>query len=134
LSRYLRCLSWSIPTMTLYVIGDTWPVTIGESTYVFVVLFFGVALQGFLVGNVMAVLSKDPRSAFISEQAEKLSNHLLQQGAKSELIEKVSRFMGLLETDRMQSMLSERQTIAELPYSLQVSSGRYDTSSDKMRC
>ena len=90
LARYLRGLNWAIPTMTLFVIGDTWPTTVAESAYVFVVLFFGVALQGFLVGNVGAVLSKDPRSAAISEQADRLGSFLMECGVSADLIQKVS--------------------------------------------
>lgn len=116
--KYLRSLNWALPTMTLFVIGDVWPVSVPESTYLVVFLFFGIAVQGFIVGNVMSVATTDENTVILSEKADKFQHFLREKGVSEALIARVYTYINTMTDPGVQCIASEEQFLSELPYTL----------------
>jgi hypothetical protein len=120
-SRYIQALNWAIPTMTLFVVGDVFPVTERESTYVFVVLFAGVTLNGLVVGNIISLVSNKKMESEIEIKKEILTSLLARNNVDNKLLSKVSEYMKFIITDDVQMQSLERSLLTEIPFSLQVS-------------
>jgi voltage-gated potassium channel len=59
--NYVRALYWTITTITTIGYGDIVPSTTAQMIYVMAVEIIGVAMYGFVIGNVANILSKkDP--------------------------------------------------------------------------
>lgn len=55
--RYLRALYWSVTTLATIGYGDLTPTTDAQIAYTMVVMFLGVALYGYVIGNVTSLLA-----------------------------------------------------------------------------
>jgi CRP-like cAMP-binding protein len=121
-SRYLRSLNWSIPTMVLYVVGDVYPVNLNETTYLFISMFFGIAMNALIVGSIITLVAgMDEDQAAMRNQYEILRDHLFSKGVSKQLIEKVSSYMRFMQTNDGQLLKMEALTYKEFPHSLKVS-------------
>lgn len=129
LDKYLRGLNWALPTMTLFVIGDVWPVTVPESTFIVVFLFFGIAVQGFIVGNVMTVATTDENTVILSEKADKFQHFLRDRGAPEELISRVYTYINTMTEPDVQCIATETHFLSEVPYTLK----EYYTSQTRLK-
>lgn len=56
-TRYIRALYWSLTTLTTIGYGDITPVTNIQTVYTMVVMIFGVAIYGYVIGNIASLLS-----------------------------------------------------------------------------
>lgn len=60
--NYIRALYWTITTVTTIGYGDIIPTTISQTIYVMIVEIIGVAMYGFIIGNIANILSKKDMS------------------------------------------------------------------------
>jgi len=73
-SEYLRALYWCIQTLSSVGYGDVLPGRDVEYLYAIGVMLFGVAVFGYIVGNVASMLANiDPAKAHYLETMEKLA-------------------------------------------------------------
>lgn len=73
-SWYVDSLYWTITTLTTVGYGDITPVTNAQKFYAMFVELAGVLTYGYLIGNVVNILSKkDPSKIKFRENMEKLS-------------------------------------------------------------
>ena len=56
--KYVASIFWVIETLTTVGYGEIVPATIGQQIYAILVMLFGVAMYGFIIGNVANILSK----------------------------------------------------------------------------
>lgn len=120
LKRYLTAMEWAVPTLTLFVLGDVYPVTEPESTYVFITLFLGVALQGYHIGSLLALLGEDENVTLIQEKKDILLKNLAKNNIDQKVIQKVSDYMSFKMNDDVQLLAMESIILSEVPFSLQV--------------
>lgn len=73
-SAYVNSLYWTITTLTTVGYGDITPVNNAQKFYAMFVELAGVLTYGYLIGNVVNILSKkDPAKSKFIENMEKLS-------------------------------------------------------------
>lgn len=73
-SWYVNSLYWTITTLTTVGYGDITPVTNAQKFYAMFVELAGILTYGYLIGNVVNILSKkDPAKSKFRENMEKLS-------------------------------------------------------------
>ena len=121
ISRYLRAMNWAIPTMVLYVVGDVYPMNVNETSYVFGAMFFGIAINALIIGNIIALVSTlDESLTNITTKSDSLREHLQAHNIDSNIISKVTAYMKFLLTDTGQLLLKENDIYKELPHTLQV--------------
>ncbi len=56
--KYVASIFWVIETLTTVGYGEVVPATMGQQIYAILVMLFGVAMYGFIIGNVASILSK----------------------------------------------------------------------------
>jgi Ion transport protein/Cyclic nucleotide-binding domain len=56
--KYVASIFWVIETLTTVGYGEIVPSTMGQQIYAILVMLFGVAMYGFIIGNVANILSK----------------------------------------------------------------------------
>lgn len=54
---YVNALYWAITTLTTVGYGDITPLTLSQKVYTMVVMFLGVGMYGFLIGNISTLLA-----------------------------------------------------------------------------
>lgn len=90
LSKYLRALEWSIPTMMLYVVGDVYPMNMNETSYVYGAMFFGITINAMILGSIISLVTTlDESRSSITTQLDVLKEHLSSRRVKSTTINKV---------------------------------------------
>lgn len=115
---YLRALNWAIPTLTLEVIDDVFPINTHELLYCFVAMFFGIILNSTIIGTIVSMYSGDAQDTAELEFVRQL---LDVHNVNYELEEKVFAHIKFqYSTFGMLNQLQD-ELFAELPYSLQVS-------------
>lgn len=113
---FLRAINWSIPTLTLEVIDDVFPINTTEVVYAFLWMFFGIVLNATIVGTIVSLVTEgDVESAEIQIVRE----FLLTKKITSRLSSRVISHMGFLTSEYGMSLQNESSLCEELAYSLQ---------------
>ena len=100
-SRYLRAMYWAVPALTLAINGDFFPLNYVESTFIFMVMFCGVAISGTIVGNLIALAThSEGATANAMRQHERLQQHLEGNRVATPVVHKCATFMKFLMTER----------------------------------
>lgn len=87
---YLHSLFWVLSTLTTIGYTDNMPQTNPEVVYAAMVMIFGVATYGYVIGNVANILANiDPSRAGYFEHMEKLSSFMNYRGIPMELQRRV---------------------------------------------
>ncbi len=74
-TKYMKSLFWCVETLTTVGYGETIPSTNYQILYSIVVMLFGVAVYGFVIGNVASILSKrDPAKVHYMHNIEGLKS------------------------------------------------------------
>ena len=60
-TRYLMAINWAIPTLTVGVVGNVYPVNEYESLFIFFNLFLGASINGFIVGKIVNLMGDDKK-------------------------------------------------------------------------
>lgn len=116
-TRYIRSLNWSIPTLTLVVIADIFPVNNEEMMYGLLVMFFGFMLNGAVVGTMITLLTRDSSE---STDVHIVRNLLETRNVDLNLRIRVVQHLNFLSSTAGQLLLEEESMIKELPFSLQL--------------
>lgn len=73
-TRYLQSIYWVIETLTTIGYGETTPVTNTQRIFALCVMLCGVAVYGYVIGNVASMLAKrDPAKAQYFENLDQLN-------------------------------------------------------------
>jgi len=73
-TRYLQSIYWVIETLTTIGYGETTPVTNVQRIFALCVMLCGVAVYGYVIGNVASMLAKrDPAKAHYFENLDQLN-------------------------------------------------------------
>lgn len=121
LSLYIRGLNWAVPTMVLYVVGDTYPVTVDETLFVFMAMLIGISANALIVGSIITLVAgMDVEQARITNQYEIFREFLETEKVPEDLIEKVSAYMRFMLTDTGLLLTDEARIREELPHTLKI--------------
>ena len=114
---YIDSIYWCITTITTVGYGDISPVTDLQKTLTIVAMFLGVAVYGFVIGNVASLLSNiDTTKASFLKQMEDVNSYLSYKSVPKRLKNKVNDYYQYIWHNRM--VQSEKGLISNLPDSL----------------
>jgi len=116
---YMDSIYWCITTITTVGYGDISPVTDLQKTLTMVAMFLGVAVYGYIIGNVASLLSNiDVAKANFSKQMEDINSVLSYKSVPKKLKQKVQNYYQYVWHNRM--ALSEHELLSNLPISLKT--------------
>ncbi len=85
-TNYISSLYWTITTLTAVGYGDIVPFTNPQRLYAILVQISGIAVFGYLIGEVVSIISKlDAAKVRYAEQVELLSTALKRRGLSKDL-------------------------------------------------
>ncbi len=113
-TAYVDALYWTVTTLTSVGYGDITPETSAQKLYAAAVMILGVGLLGFLIGDIVTILSKrDPAKAKYRENMGKLATLLNYCHLPGELQGKIHQYYRYLYYKR--SGYDEATLLAGLP-------------------
>jgi CRP-like cAMP-binding protein len=124
LSRYIRAMYWAVPALILAINGDFFPVNEVESTYIFVVMFCGLAINGTILGNIIALITNaEGEGTSLQRKKDKLAELLSTNASKDKAthertLTSTERFIDYLMTANGQLASIQEAAFADLPHSL----------------
>lgn len=114
---YLASLYWCMTTLTTVGYGDVTPNTPGQTVYAMVVMLLGVGVYGFVIGNVLTLLTKmDMARAHYVATLERLAAFLRYRRIPTELQRHIYDYYKYLWERRMG--YDEASVLADLPATL----------------
>jgi voltage-gated potassium channel len=117
--RYLSGLYFCITTLATVGYGDIVPHTDGQRLYAILLMFIGIGVYGFVIGNVAVILSNlDPRRARHFEQLEELSAFMSYRNIPDELRTRIADYYRYLWLNRLDQ--DESEILDRLPQSLRM--------------
>lgn len=117
--QYLNALYWAVTTLTTVGYGDITPTTVPQTIYTMVVMLFGVAVYGYVIGNISTLLvNTDEAKARYVSKIEELNAFFTDKCLPYQLREKIRDYYNHL----WQSSLGhdENQILSDLPPTLRT--------------
>lgn len=115
--NYIDAIYWCITTITTVGYGDISPVTDLQKTLTMVAMFLGVAVYGYVIGNVASLLSNiDKTKANYLKQIEDINSYLSYKSVPKRLKQRVQNYYQYIWHNRM--VQRERDLLSNLPSSL----------------
>lgn len=101
-TNYIRGLYWTVTTLTTVGYGDILPQTNGQMVYAMFVQLIGFATFGYLIGNVVTLLSKrDPSTAQYLKNIENLSAALQIRDLNRDLQKRILNYYNYLRKEKV---------------------------------
>jgi len=117
MSGYIHSLYWVIQTLTSVGYGDELPSRTVEYIYAMSVMIFGVAVYGYVIGNVASILANiDPSRSRFVERMERLSAFIKYHNIPSHLQRRLREYYAYMWDKRLG--YEESTVLAGLPPSL----------------
>ncbi len=116
---YIDSIYWCITTITTVGYGDISPITDMQKILTMMAMFLGVAVYGFVIGNVASLLSNiDTTKASFLKKMEDVNSYLTYKSVPRKIKQKVNDYYQYLWHNRL--VQSEKGLIADLPDSLKT--------------
>ena len=118
--RYLRALYWSVTTLSTIGYGDLTPATDRQIAFTMVVMFLGVAIYGYVIGNVASLLANiDLAKRHYLEHMERLGAFMRYRNIPPMLQRRLRDYYAYLWENQLGGY-DEASVMAELPESLRT--------------
>jgi len=118
--RYLRALYWSVTTLSTIGYGDLTPLTDPQIAFTMVVMFLGVAIYGYVIGNVTSLLANiDLAKRHYLENMERLTAFMRYRNIPPTLQRRLRDYYAYL-WDNQLGGYAESSVLADLPDSLRT--------------
>ena len=117
--NYLDSIYWCITTITTVGYGDIRPITDFQKILTMFAMFLGVAVYGYVIGNIASLLSNiDVAKAMFLKKMEDINSLLSYKSVPKRLKQKVHDYYHYVWHHQM--ALSEHELLSNLPSSLQT--------------
>ncbi len=122
-TNYVQALYWTVTTLTTVGYGDILPQTNLQMTYAMLVQLIGFATFGYLIGNVVTIISRrDPSTMQYQKNMENLASALQIRDLNRNLQKRILNYYNYLRKEKvgydesifLESLPSTLQTEAEL--------------------
>ena len=114
---YIECFYWTVTTLTTVGYGDITPKTNAARIYTMFVMFIGVGVYGFVIGNISRIFAESARYKEQGrEKYSELNAFMKYYHIPSKLQSAVFNYYGHLYNKRLSD--NDTQIIAELPHAL----------------
>lgn len=101
-TNYIRGLYWTVTTLTTVGYGDILPQTNGQMAYAMFVQLIGFAAFGYLIGNMVTLLSKkDPATTQYLKNIENLSSALQIRDLNRDLQKRILNYYNYLRKEKV---------------------------------
>lgn len=118
-SNYITALYWTTTTLTTVGYGDIVPHSNFEKLYSVVVMIIGVGLYGYLIGNVVSVITKrDPTHEHFISNLENLSSLVRYRNLPKSLTVRVKQYFLYIWKNRLEH--NESSFLQKLPDGLKM--------------
>lgn len=118
-TRYLDALYWCVTTLTTVGYGDVLPRTPVQKLYAIGVMFLGVGVYAFLIGNIASILTTlDPLRAAHDQQRERVGAFMRYRGLPHDLQQRVQAYLDFVWDEGL--AVDEEATLAGLPPGLRT--------------
>ncbi len=116
---YIDSIYWCITTITTVGYGDISPITDLQKILTMITMFLGVAVYGYVIGNVASLLSNiDKTKVNFFKKMEDLNSYLLYKSVPKRLKQQVQDYYQYIWHNRM--VQTEQGLISNLPDSLKT--------------
>jgi voltage-gated potassium channel len=116
--RYMRALYWSVTTLSTIGYGDLTPTTDRQVVFTMVVMFLGVAIYGYVIGNVTSLLANiDLAKRHYLETVERLGAFMRYRNIPPTLQRRLRDYYAYLWENQLGGY-DESSILAGLPESL----------------
>ncbi|MBC97645.1 MAG: hypothetical protein CME63_07845 [Halobacteriovoraceae bacterium] len=116
-SYYIECFYWTVTTLTTVGYGDITPKTNAGRIYTMFVMFIGVGVYGFVIGNISRIFAESARYKEQGrEKFAELNAFMKYYHIPSKLQSAVFNYYGHLYNKRLSD--NDTQIISELPHAL----------------
>lgn len=113
-ARYLDALYWCVSTLTTVGFGDIVPRTPVQKLYAIGVMFLGVGVYAFLIGNIASLLTTlDPLRAAHDQQRERVGAFMRYRGLPAGLRQRVQAYLDFVWDEGL--AVDEEATLSTLP-------------------
>ncbi len=114
---YIECFYWAVTTLTTVGYGDITPKTNAGRIYTMFVMFVGVGVYGFVIGNISRIFTESARYKEQGrEKFAELNAFMKYYHIPSKLQSAVFNYYGHLYNQRLSD--NDTQIISELPHAL----------------
>lgn len=120
MTQYMKSLYWSITTLTTVGYGDITPTNDLEIAFTLVIMFLGVSMYAFIIGNVASLISNlDANQGRFREKLDQIQAYMRERGIPSFLQQQVRDYYQYMwEYSHDASM--ELDFLDELPHSIKT--------------
>ncbi len=116
-SNYISALYWTTTTLTTVGYGDIVPTTNIEKLYASLVMIIGVGFYGYLIGNVVSVITKrDPAHEKFVDNLDNLSAMVKHRNMPKDLTSRIRQYFLYLWKHRLGN--NEEEFLEKLPHGL----------------
>jgi hypothetical protein len=116
-SYYIECFYWTVTTLTTVGYGDITPKTNAGRIYTMFVMFIGVGVYGFVIGNISRIYAESARYKEKGrEKLAELNAFMKYYHIPTKLQSAVFNYYGHLNNKRLSD--NDSQIISELPHAL----------------
>jgi voltage-gated potassium channel len=118
-SYYIKCFYWTVTTLTTVGYGDITPQTNAGRIYTMFVMFVGVGVYGFVIGNISRIFAESARyKEQTREKFAELNTFMKYYHIPNRLQSAVFNYYNHLYTKRLSD--NDTKIISELPQALKV--------------
>ena len=119
-SQFIRAWNWAATTLTGETMGDVFVMNQNECLFAFIVIVFGVALNGMIIGSIMNLVTdaSEEKTRKIRNM-EQLGAFLRQEHVPEHLVLSATQLLRHQASDQGMVVVAQERILSELPLSVQ---------------